>query len=274
MRLRDSHVRDRKIDTPMSTSWQEVLGGLSAGDHVAQVYKDPDFLMAAVGHFVAAGLQKGEGVVLFMRQPHWGRLCERLRAGGVDAAAAAARGELIQRDAEATLARIMKGGMPDRDAFHEIIGEVLAGARGRQPEVRAFGEMVDVLWQRGHRVGALHIEELWNELIRSRGFALFCAYAMDPLSAASYGGPLENVCKAHTHLIPAENYVELDAAVDEASREVLDRRLARMLNTLAVANRPPAGMPAGQATLIWLKENMPRTADRILSLVRARYTAA
>jgi hypothetical protein len=134
--------------------------------------------------------------------------------------------------------------------------------------------MVDILWQRGHRVGALHLEELWNDLIRSRGFSLFCAYAMDPLSETSYGGPLENVCKAHTHLIPAQDYPALDAAVDEASRAVLDQRLARMLRALAVANPPPAGMPTGQATLIWLKENMPRTADKILNLVRARCGAA
>jgi len=237
---------------------------------VAQVYKDPDFLMTAVSYFVAAGLQKGEGVVLIMREDHWARLQERLRAAGVDPAAATARGQLVQRGADGTLARLMKAGMPDRDAFQEVIGGVLDEARRKYPEVRAFGEMVDILWQRGHRVGALHLEELWNEIIRSHGFSLFCAYAMDPLSEASYGGPIENVCKAHTHLIPAKSYVDLDTAVNEASREVLDRRLARMLNTLAVANRPPAGMPAGQATLIWLKENMPRTANRVLNLVRAR----
>ena len=257
----------------MSSSWQEVLSGLGAGDHVAQVYKDPDFLMTAVGHFVAAGLQKGEAVVLIMRDAHWTLLQERLAAAGVDHAAATASGQLIQREAGETLALLMKGGMPDREAFAEVIGGVLDEARRSCPRVRAFGEMVDILWQRGHRVGALHLEELWNELIRSHGFSLFCAYAMDPLCGTSYGGPLENVCKAHTHLIPAENYGTLDAAVNEASREVLDRRLARMLNTLAVANRPAAGMPAGQATLIWLKENMPRTAERILGLVRARCSA-
>jgi hypothetical protein len=258
----------------MSANWQDLLGGIESGDHIAQIYKDPEFLMTAVGHFVATGLQKGEGVVLIMREANWARLQERLRAAGVDPAAATARGQLIQQGADATLALLMKAGMPDRDAFQEVIGGLLAEARRKYPGVRAFGEMVDILWQRGHRIGALHLEELWNELIRSHGFSLFCAYAMDPLSEASYGGPIENVCKAHTHLIPAENYGDFDAAVHEASREVLDRRLARMLNTLVVANHPPAGMPAGQATLIWLKENMPRTADRILSLVRSRCTSA
>jgi hypothetical protein len=29
-------------------------------------------------------------------------------------------------------------------------------------------------------------------------------------------------------------------------------------------------MPGGQATLLWLKRNMPRTADKVLAQVRAR----
>jgi hypothetical protein len=29
-------------------------------------------------------------------------------------------------------------------------------------------------------------------------------------------------------------------------------------------------MPQGQATLLWLKRNMPRTADKVLAEVRAR----
>jgi hypothetical protein len=32
-------------------------------------------------------------------------------------------------------------------------------------------------------------------------------------------------------------------------------------------------MPLGQATLIWLTQNMPRTAERVLADVRARLAA-
>jgi hypothetical protein len=254
----------------MKKSWQEVLGCLEAGDHVAQVYQDADFLLMAVAHFVVTGLQKGEAVVLIMREPHWEQLQARLESVQADPAGAMARGQLFHYDAQATLARIMKAGMPDRDRFREVIGDAVSAAWRKYPQVRAFGEMVDILWQSGHRVGAQHLEELWNDFIRSRGFSLFCAYAMDPLSDAAYGGPLENVCKTHTHLIPARHYDRLDAAVSEASEKVLDRRLAGMLDTLASASRPATGMPAGLATLMWLMVNMPRTADRILGLVRAR----
>lgn len=255
----------------MPTSWKELLARPGAGDHVAQIYQDPEFLIEAVSHFVISGLQQGEGVVLIMRQSHWRTLERRLQAEGADPAAAAQRGQLQQHDAEAMLARLMKNGMPDETAFREIVGGAIGQMRRPYPEVRAFGEMVDILWRRSQRVAAQHLEELWNDLVRARPFSLLCAYCMDPLADGTYGGPIEDVCKAHTHLIPARHYGRFDAAVSQASQEVLDRPLVNMLHMLAASHQPSTGMPLGQAILIWLKENMPRTADKILTRARARY---
>jgi hypothetical protein len=255
-------------------SWKEVLAQARPGDHVAQVYQDAGFLMEAVCHYVGSGLQQGEGVLLIMREANRNELERRLQAAGADPTEAIARGQLHFYEASEMLGRLMKGGMPDGELFRHLIGGALTQVRWKYPDVRAFGELVDILWQRGHRLAAQHLEELWNDFIRDRGFSMFCAYSMDPLSDFSYGGPLENVCKAHTHLIPARHYDKLDAAVKEASKQVLDRQLAGMLNTLASTHRSSTAMPLGQATLMWLKDNMPRTSDRILNLVRARYTEA
>ena len=74
----------------------------------------------------------------------------------------------------------------------------------------------------------------------------------------------------HTHLIPARDYAHFNRIVAEASREVLDAPLADMLMTLSERHRPATAMPQGQATLLWLQHNMPRTAARVLAEVRAR----
>jgi hypothetical protein len=256
----------------MTASWKDVLERPRAGEHVAQVYRDPEFLLDAVSHYVASGLEIGEGVVLLMRQENWDRLQLRLEAAGADPAGAIARGQVFQYEADETLASLMKGGMPDEDAFREVIGGAISKARRNYPKIRAFGEMVDILWQRGHRLGAQHLERLWNDLIQQRPFALFCAYCMDPLHESAYGGPIENVCKAHTHLIPARDYGRFDAAVVHASEAILNPSLSGLLQSLAEKKRAVTGMPPGQATIMWLMENMPRTADRILERVRTRYS--
>ena len=96
---------------------------------------------------------------------------------------------------------------------------------------------------------------------------------MDPLRGDTYAG-LESICRCHTHLIPARDYAELNEAVYQASRNVLDLPLAQMLLSMAASHRPHAEMPLGQAALIWLKQNMPRTADRVLGEVRAQLKTA
>jgi hypothetical protein len=144
--------------------------------------------------------------------------------------------------------------------------------RLQYPAVRAYGEMVDILWQRGDKAAALRLEEFWNEIARLQTFSLLCAYAIDPLHGDTYAG-LESICRCHTHLIPARDYEELNAAVVEASCKVLDPRLAQMLLTLAASHRPHTAMPLGQAALLWLRQNMPRTADRVLGEVRAQLSA-
>jgi hypothetical protein len=135
--------------------------------------------------------------------------------------------------------------------------------------VRAYGEMVDVLWQGANHEAAIRLEEYWNDLARLQTFSLFCAYRMDPLDSQLYGGPLESVCKVHSHLIPARDTERFDAAVEAASRKVLDEPLAQMLLSLAANHRPLTRMPAGQATLFWLRQNMPRTAEKLLNELRA-----
>jgi hypothetical protein len=71
---------------------------------------------------------------------------------------------------------------------------------------------------------------------------------------------------------PAFDEQGFEEAVSGAVAEVLDAQQARMLHALSVAHRPAAQMPPGQAILFWLKDNMPRTAERIMSRARARWS--
>jgi hypothetical protein len=129
--------------------------------------------------------------------------------------------------------------------------------------------MVDLLWHDGRPETALQLERFWNDLARLQPFSLLCAYRMDNLDAAAYG-PLECVCRAHTHMIPARDYQRFNRAVTQASKQVLDQPLAQMLLSMSASHRPPTQMPLGQATLFWLRRNMPRTAEKVLLQVRAQ----
>jgi len=241
--------------------WPDLVNNPGSHDHFVQLYQELGPLAEAVAQYVNTGLRRGEAALVIATPEH--REAFLAKIDSVD------EGRLRILDAEETLAAFMANGMPQWKAFHEVVGGLIAELRLQYPTVRAYGEMVDVLWQRGEREAAIRLEEYWNELGRLQTFSLFCAYRMDPLDSQAYGGPLECVCKTHTHLIPAQDAAGFDAAVRSASGKVLDQPLAQILLSLAANHRPATQMPAGQAALFWLKQNMPRTAEKVLGELRA-----
>ncbi len=241
--------------------WAEVLKHPAGGDHIVQTWQDEAFLAETVAEYIGSGVCGGDAGLIVATREHAALFKQNLGTAQTD--------QVRFLDAEATLAQFMCDGMPDWNAFHRAIGGLIAEIRLRYPAVRVYGEMVDVLWQGGQHEAAIRLEEFWNELTRLQTFSLFCAYRLDTLDAAAYGG-LERVCRVHTHLIPARNYEAFNDAVCEASKEVLDQPLAQMLLSLADKQQPATQMPLGQATLLWLRGNMPRTAEKVLAGVRQR----
>lgn len=256
-----------------TANWRELLQRPSSGDHFVQVYKDEAFLLEAVAEYAGTGLRRGEAVVIIATPSHRAAFVQQLAGDGVDAEEALQRGQLLLLDADETLARFTLGGMPEWQGFRALIGDLIAKLRLEYPTVRAYGEMVDLLWRRGEREAAIRLEEFWNDLAGLQTFSLLCAYYMDNLDQAAYSGPLDCICRVHSHLIAARDSKRFDEAVVEASEAVLDQTLAQMLLLLSQRHRPQTAMPQGQATLLWLQHNMPRTAEKVLAQVRSRYSA-
>jgi hypothetical protein len=234
-----------------------------------QLYRGEAELGAALAAFVAAGLRAGDGALIIGSMPRWTTLLQALGALDIDSRAAAQRGQLRFFGARTVLAACMGRGVPDRLLFNETASGVLGQARLPGVPLRVYSDVSDVLWRDDAREAALALESFWNSL-DTLPFALLCSCPLDSLDAAAYDGGMQRMCEAHTHFAPAGDCGAFEAAVRRAIDEVLEPRLARMLQSLSAAQRLSADMPAAQAMLFWLKAHMPRTADRVL--VRARET--
>jgi hypothetical protein len=252
-------------------SWESVLTEISDGSHIAQVYQDDGFLVDAVSLFIAEGLRKQEAVIIIAAQAHWDLFGRRLQANGHDWQAARSSGQLTILDAHETLALFMQEGLPDWKKFKAAISGVIEEiqVQDKHIKIRAYGEMVNILWRKGNLQGAIRLEELWNDFMKLYSFSLFCAYTMDGLDEDINSGPLQAVCKTHSHLIPARDYMKFECAVNEASQKILGSSLTNMLQTISKAEPDlPTKMPPAQTVLLWLKKNMPVTADKVLSYAR------
>ncbi len=120
---------------------------------------------------------------------------------GVDLMAAAARGDYVALDAEETLARLVAGGRLDPGCFELVIGGLIGEAAGSGRPVRAYGELVALLWDAGLVAAAVELEELWTVLGRRYPFALWCGYRAEQMTAAGLAGEVTDVCRLHSRVI-------------------------------------------------------------------------
>lgn len=180
--------------------------GLGGADHFVQFYEDDGYLADSVSGFIGAGVGAGYGAVVIAMPSHLEAIEERMAAHGLDLSLLRRQGHYVALDAQETLSKFMIGTLPDERRFLEVLGDVLQQVGQRRRGVRAFGEMVAVLWEQGNSAGAIRLEQLWNELMRDHSFSLFCAYPMHGFRGESNGEPLLHICNAHSRVIPAESY--------------------------------------------------------------------
>ena len=79
-----------------------------------------------------------------------------------------------------------------------------------QRRIRAFGEMVDLLCERGNPTGAARLEELWNRLARRRSFSLLCGYRIDVFDRDAQISVLPEICRSHSHVLPVDDPARLE----------------------------------------------------------------
>jgi signal transduction histidine kinase len=193
---------------------------IGASDHFIQLYEEDAHLLDTVSRFTSTGLEAGEAVVVIATQVHRDHLEARFRAHGVDLTTMRKQGQYVPLDATETLAQFMVNGWPDPRRFADVVGSAIAQARGRYARVRAFGEMVALLWAEGNEDAALQLEKLWGYLIEIHTFPLFCAYPMSCFSRAVHAKKLLKICDEHSHIIPAESYTTLTSP-DERLRTIV-----------------------------------------------------
>jgi hypothetical protein len=252
--------------------WNDFLAGREPHGHAAQVYADLGELAQSVSAYLAAGFERGEPAIVVATPEHLTTFLAVLAAAGWDEARIDRAGLLATADAAETLGAIMDGGdTPLKRVFEQQVGGLLDLFPGKH--VRAFGEMVDLLSREGRGEAAIALEELWNDIGRRRDFSLLCGYHLNVFDRASQAGLLPQVCRTHSHVLPALDPARLTRAVDQALEEVLGATEAGKVYVLVGQQLRSDRIPMAQVLLMWVSENMPALAERVLASARARYEA-
>ncbi len=268
-RRRELRCADPALDSPRPDDAIDDHG------HLVQFYENDAFLAESVRDFIVAGFENDEAAVIVATKEHRVAIDQLLEATEFDLQSLRNEGRYVLLDANETLSRFMVDGEPEQALFSAAVGSRVARAAECGNEVRIFGEMVALLWERGNVAGALRLEELWNELAKAHPFSLLCAY---PMSNLADQAAFREVCARHTRVIPTETYTALtDAddrmrAITDLQQEVTAARLERLdrayeLNDAIVQGLATAKMALELNELQVVEAALNSTLDRATAMV-------
>jgi hypothetical protein len=174
---------------------------MGGGEHVVQFYDQERDLARAVGDYLSAAVTAGQVAIVIATEPHRQAFEAEMSRAGVDTGQARRDGSVVWLDAADTLSRFVRDGTVDPHGFQDVVGSVVRDAARTGREIRAYGEMVALLWDAGHVLGAIELEKLWNGLAVQLSFSLFCAYHIRSAAGEEHADALHEVCRLHTAVI-------------------------------------------------------------------------
>lgn len=268
-RLNEPYHRD--IIAAVSEPHDLLLRQPEPQSHFVQFYgTEDDALNRNVGFFMAEGLKLGGALVIGSAERNR-EVAREISKLGIDAEDAQEAGRLCFLEAEATLDRFMVDGQPYWRRFESTIGSVIKMIRGRVGHggLRAYGEMVGVLWMKSQFSAAVRLEQFWNRLLNRSSASLYCGYPIDILSPGFHGGAVEAVLCAHSHVLPCESNPELDRALHLALRAVLGPAAGKYESSMTASRLSRSiPVPKAEADVLWIRKNLPERASEILAQAR------
>ena len=250
----------------MDNATTEFLRQPGRGAHLVQLYSRETTLLDAAAEFAAAGLHAGEAVIVMTSLARWESLQRALQARGDDVPQLVLHGRLRFSGMRQSI--VSEEHADSAGALNAHLGKMVRHALIRHRAVRVFNDMADFLCNRRKGGAAERLEQWLQRFVADRPLSLLCARRAESLEPDFYGEALQSACATHTHVLPDHDWQWLEEAVAHTLAGVLEPGLARQASTLATAHRRGVEMPLAYQTMLWLQQQMPRTAEKVLAQLR------
>ena len=194
------------MNTDNSGEWKHskanvFWGEIAPCDHVLQIYETDGIFLDTLTGFVGGGINANESCIVIATRNHISALEDRLRSAGISIPRLIEDNRYFAFDAEEILSAFMINGWPDEDKFNKTLFSMLTKARGpNNRKIRAFGEMVAILWAQGNTGATVNLEHLWSKFSARESFCLFCAYPKSGFTE-DITDSIRHICCAHSKMI-------------------------------------------------------------------------
>jgi CheY-like chemotaxis protein len=172
------------------------------GYHDVLFYSDDAVFLENSGRFIEAALEAGNAAIVVATESHRVSLRKILQAHGVDVAIAVEEGRYIPLSVAETLSAFMVDGMPDPVRFAKVASDLISRAaktvNGKHRRVSACGECAPSLWAKGMAEAAIRTEQLWDDVARTHGVDILCAYPVHSFHADENSKTFQRICAVHS----------------------------------------------------------------------------
>lgn len=194
-----SEIGEQKswVNADSELFWRDVVHP----NHIVEIYDDDKDFVGSLVTFATTGFSLNQSVVVIATSDHLKQLDAKLIEKSYDLFELRLTDQYITLDASKALYEFVIGGKPDATLFRLLASNLMKRAKRSGRKVRAFGEMVAILWAQGNEKGTFCLEQLWSEYMRGESFSLFCAYPRSCFSGPDALRAINEVCKSHSHHI-------------------------------------------------------------------------
>ena len=187
------------------SDWQQsktniFWGEIAPCDHVIQIYESDGIFLDALAGFVGGGINSDECCIVIATDNHLRALESRLTSYGIQIHDLVSENRYIPLNAHEILSKFMVNGWPDEELFNKTVAELIHKGSCNNRRIRAFGEMVAILWAEGHNGATVQLEHLWNKFCEKESFSLFCAYPKSGFTD-DINDSILHICGTHSKMI-------------------------------------------------------------------------
>jgi DNA-binding NarL/FixJ family response regulator len=168
--------------------------------HEVVFYSSDAGFLEGFTEFIARTLTGGKAAVVVATESHRDGLVRTLKTHGMDIDGAIQRGTYFALDAASTLTTMMVKGLPDRERLFERVDGLIHAVEVQQQYrgISACGETAPLLLGKGEEEAAIRVEQFWDDLGRTRGMEVVCAYPLSTFPGGQESEAFKRICAEHS----------------------------------------------------------------------------
>jgi hypothetical protein len=198
-----------KAEEWKTSNIQVFWGEIAPCNHLLQIYENDKVFLDTLEGFAGSAFLSGDSLIIIATSQHLQLLNKRLLKQGFDLDQLRASDRYIALEAKDQFSKFMVKNWPDEKLFYDFVDQLIKKAKKDGKKVLVFGELVALLWEKGHCGATVQLEYLWHQLVHNNSFTLYCAYPKSGFTQ-HISDSIAQICATHHAILDGKPHASTE----------------------------------------------------------------